>query len=79
MRLSPWSVKYGQTTQVWHATASDTATDGTDVLDGGACKRRFDTLLEAFCKAELDSLRASGSDEAYDEREQLLTDILSRR
>ncbi|DBA00690.1 TPA: hypothetical protein N0F65_003619 [Lagenidium giganteum] len=81
MRLSPWSVKHGQTTQVWHATsvavseALHVIGAITDVLDGGACKRRFDTLLEAFRKAELVSLRTSGSEEAYAEREQLLTDI----
>ncbi|DAZ98196.1 TPA: hypothetical protein N0F65_005328 [Lagenidium giganteum] len=74
MRLSPWSVKHGQTTQVWHATVHGIGAI-TDVLDGGACKRRFDTLLIAFRKAELASLRASGSEEAYAEREQLLTDI----
>lgn len=40
-----------------------------------ACKRRFDTLLDAHRRRDLDSLRASGSEEECCEREQLLLDI----
>nr|CCA14346.1 AlNc14C3G453 [Albugo laibachii Nc14] len=40
-----------------------------------ACKRRFDTLIDAHRRGDLESLRASGSEEECCEREQLLMDI----
>ncbi|XP_064638439.1 uncharacterized protein LOC135494419 [Lineus longissimus] len=42
-----------------------------------ACKDRVKTLQEAHTKDELKSLRASGTDEEYDERAQLLTELAS--
>ncbi|ETK81055.1 hypothetical protein L915_13413 [Phytophthora nicotianae] len=42
--------------------------------DGKVCRRRFYTLMDVFKREELESLRASGAAEDYEEREQLLTD-----
>ncbi|KAK6180680.1 hypothetical protein SNE40_008685 [Patella caerulea] len=42
-----------------------------------ACRSRKQDLLQKFKKDELSSLRASGTDEEYGEREQLLTEICS--
>ncbi|KAI8849189.1 hypothetical protein BC829DRAFT_432721 [Chytridium lagenaria] len=39
-------------------------------------RRRFDTLIDSFKKKEMDSLRASGTDEQCAERERLLIEIL---
>ncbi|DAZ94020.1 TPA: hypothetical protein N0F65_001631 [Lagenidium giganteum] len=44
---------------------------------GQTCKRRFDTLVATFKREELLSLRASGTEEEYSEREQLLTNVVS--
>ncbi|ETI40962.1 hypothetical protein F443_13759 [Phytophthora nicotianae P1569] len=43
-------------------------------VDGKVCRRRFYTLMDVFKREELESLRASGAAEDYEEREQLLTD-----
>ncbi|XP_064619491.1 DNA ligase 1-like [Lineus longissimus] len=43
-----------------------------------ACKDRVRTLQEAHRKNEMNSLRASGTNEEYDERSQLLTELLEQ-
>ncbi|DBA00433.1 TPA: hypothetical protein N0F65_012964, partial [Lagenidium giganteum] len=42
---------------------------------GKTVKRRFDTLVETARRDDLESLRASGTVEEYEERKQLLTDV----
>ncbi|ETW05096.1 hypothetical protein H310_04124 [Aphanomyces invadans] len=39
-------------------------------------KERFDDLIVAFKEDKLNSLRASGTEEEYNEREQLMQDIV---
>lgn len=39
------------------------------------CQKRFKDLMKAFKSEEMESLRASGTDEEYREREQLLTEL----
>ncbi|ETO82409.1 hypothetical protein F444_03447 [Phytophthora nicotianae P1976] len=45
--------------------------------DGKACRRRFNALLDVFRRDDLESLRASGTAEDFEEREQLLTDCMA--
>ncbi|KAF0703843.1 hypothetical protein As57867_007466, partial [Aphanomyces stellatus] len=44
-------------------------------LTASGCRKRCDDLLAAFHKENIASLRASGTDEQYNEREQLLQDL----
>ncbi|KAF4038908.1 hypothetical protein GN244_ATG08890 [Phytophthora infestans] len=62
LKHRPWAAS--------HALTSCTA-------DGKFCRRRFNTLLEVFRRDELESLRASGSAEDYEEREQLMIDFMT--
>ncbi|ETV89802.1 hypothetical protein H310_15369 [Aphanomyces invadans] len=47
-----------------------------DTITASSCRKRFDDLLSAFKKATLKALRASGTEEEYNERDQLLQDIV---
>ena len=46
-----------------------------DAITDTGCRVRFDDLLSAFRKAATASLRASGTEEEYEERDELLQDI----
>ncbi|DAZ98875.1 TPA: hypothetical protein N0F65_002600 [Lagenidium giganteum] len=74
--IAPWGVGHGNGNT--SATIMANGYNDTVCLDHGACKRRFDSLIEAHRKGELASLRASVTEEEYAERQQLLTDITSR-
>ncbi|KAG9412797.1 hypothetical protein AC1031_015696 [Aphanomyces cochlioides] len=60
MRAQPFAADYGQTGRRW------------EELSGSM----FEDLVVNFKKDTLNSLRASGTDEEYNEREQLLHDIV---
>ncbi|DBA05371.1 TPA: hypothetical protein N0F65_007533, partial [Lagenidium giganteum] len=79
---SPWAAGHGKVTDAWAGVARTTSAtikaSGTDLvhdLDHGACKRRFDNIMDAFRRGEPFSLRSSGSEEDYQERARLLTDV----
>ncbi|DAZ95428.1 TPA: hypothetical protein N0F65_006318 [Lagenidium giganteum] len=79
---SPWAAGHGKVTAAWAGVARTTSAtikvSGTDLvhdLDRGACKRRFENIMDAFRRGELFSLRSSGSEEDYEERARLLTDV----
>ncbi|KAI8840887.1 hypothetical protein BC829DRAFT_420724 [Chytridium lagenaria] len=82
--LQPFAAGYGKVKDKWQAVADGLRAIVTDFgenykpdsLNPAAARRRFDTLVDSFKKEEMDSLRASGTDEEYEERERLLTDIL---
>lgn len=75
----PWTAK--KTMVAWEAIAAALAKiDEFGVVDkkGAAVKSRFELLKKTFKADELESLKKSGVDEEFEEREQLLTDIVSR-
>ncbi|ETV91142.1 hypothetical protein H310_14154 [Aphanomyces invadans] len=47
-----------------------------DTLTAVSCRKRFDDFIVAFKEDKLNSLRASGTEEEYNEREQLMQDIV---
>eukprot|EP00644_Phytophthora_capsici_P009805 jgi/Phyca11/131593/e_gw1.108.36.1 len=75
IKHTPWAAGHRKTEATWGRVASGMkASLPLCTADGKACRRRFYTLMEVFKREELESLRASGTTEAYEEREQLLTD-----
>ncbi|KAI9982484.1 hypothetical protein PInf_008439 [Phytophthora infestans] len=78
LKHRPWAASHGETLAAWSSVATGLKAALTScTADGKACRRRFNTLLEVFRRDELESLRASGSAEDYEEREQLLTDYMT--
>ncbi|GMF12415.1 unnamed protein product [Phytophthora lilii] len=78
LKHRPWAASHGETQAAWTSVATGLkAALISCTADGKACRRRFNALLEVFRRNELDSLRASGSAEDYEEREQLLTDCMT--
>ncbi|KAI9988793.1 hypothetical protein PInf_022377 [Phytophthora infestans] len=76
IKHTPWAAGHGKTEAAWDKVASGMkAALPLCSADGKACRRRFYTLMEVFKREELESLRASGTTEDYEEREQLLTDF----
>ncbi|KAF4043074.1 hypothetical protein GN244_ATG04548 [Phytophthora infestans] len=78
LKHRPWAASHGETLSAWSSVATGLKAALTScTADGKACRRRFNTLLEVFRRDVLESLRASGSAEDYEEREQLLTDCMT--
>ncbi|GMF51004.1 unnamed protein product [Phytophthora fragariaefolia] len=78
LKHTPWAAEHGDTQAAWYRVAIGLrGALPMCTADGKACRRRFSTLLDAFRREELQSLRASGTAEDYEEREQLLTGIIS--
>ncbi|KAG9401033.1 hypothetical protein AC1031_009786 [Aphanomyces cochlioides] len=71
----PWSASHGKVQSTWVAIVSVLSMQFGVRITPLACQRRFDSLLETFNSNELASLRASGTEEEYGEREVLLTEI----
>eukprot|EP00644_Phytophthora_capsici_P007430 jgi/Phyca11/112118/e_gw1.21.540.1 len=74
----PWAAGHGEAQVSWSSVAIGLKTTLPSCTgDGKACRRRFNALLDVFRRDELESLRASGSAEDFEEREQLLTDCMA--
>ncbi|ETN14304.1 hypothetical protein PPTG_07932 [Phytophthora nicotianae INRA-310] len=74
----PWAAGHGETQVSWSSVAIGLKTAlPSCTADGKACRRRFNALLDVFRRDELESLRASGTAEDFEEREQLLTDCMA--
>lgn len=79
----PWASPHGTIRDTWEQIAAavtatiNNARDESEAarVDHGACKRRYDVLMEAFAKDELKSMRAKGSPDLYVRREELLTEL----
>lgn len=69
-----WSAIADQLNQVWGLKEP---TAKFLPVNGRMCQRRFDVLLGKFKAKEMAALRASGTEEEYWERDQLLANILS--
>ncbi|KAI9982656.1 hypothetical protein PInf_008633 [Phytophthora infestans] len=78
LKHRPWAASHGETLAAWTSITTRLKAGLTSrTADGKACRRRFNALLQVFRRDELESLRASGSAEVYEEREQLLTDRMT--
>ena len=75
MLVCPHEAPYGQTAARWEEVGQHMrAIHGTGLTTIG-CRKRSDDLMTAFKRDTIKSLRASGSEEQYNEREQLLQDL----
>ena len=80
MSLTPFRAAHGQVEAKW-AEVADHVNVALDV-DGAAvtaksARKRFNFLVKKMRADEADSLRKSGVEEDFDERERLLTDIIA--
>ncbi|KAG9397930.1 hypothetical protein AC1031_016348 [Aphanomyces cochlioides] len=77
MRIQPFAAEYGQTGRRWEQlSVCMCEIHGEGAVTAYSCRRRFEDLVENFKNETMNSLRASGTDEEYTEREQLLQDIV---
>ncbi|ETW06268.1 hypothetical protein, variant [Aphanomyces invadans] len=73
--VAPYDAPYGQTSARWEEICDHMRQLHGDSLTTASCRKRFDDLLSAFKKSTLKALRASGTEEEYVERDQLMQDI----
>ncbi|OQR84333.1 hypothetical protein ACHHYP_20684 [Achlya hypogyna] len=77
INIQPFDAPFGETTSRWGTVAVNlSAIYGEGYVLPKACHTRFGDLVQAFKDQQMDALRASGTDEEYEEREQLLQDIV---
>ncbi|ETV97437.1 hypothetical protein H310_09765 [Aphanomyces invadans] len=74
--VAPFDAGYGQTTARWDEIGDNMRSIHGEAVTAICCRRRFDELLAAFKKATLKALRSSGTEEEYNDRDQLLQDIV---
>ncbi|KAJ3276927.1 hypothetical protein HDU76_010497, partial [Blyttiomyces sp. JEL0837] len=84
LNIKPYQVKHGDITKAWTdvterfleaLAAINITTDTHKLPKKKTVSDRFNHLMDQFNEDEMESLRASGMEEEYEEREQLLTDI----
>ncbi|CAK4312458.1 unnamed protein product [Aphanomyces euteiches] len=73
--VQPFDAPFGQTKLRWDEVADQVTDIYGDVVTVMCCRKRFDDLMSAFKHDTVKALRASGTEEEYNEREQLLQDI----
>ncbi|ETW05092.1 hypothetical protein H310_04120 [Aphanomyces invadans] len=74
MAVCPHDAPYGQTLARWEDFVEHMREmHGPDLTTAG-CRKRLDDLMAAYKKNTVQSLRASGTEEEYNEREQLIQD-----
>ncbi|ETV99807.1 hypothetical protein H310_07849 [Aphanomyces invadans] len=73
--VSPHDAPYGQLSTRWAEVGQNMQAIYASNLTASGCQKRCDELLVAFHKDNIASLRASGTEENYNEREQLLQDL----
>ncbi|ETW02808.1 hypothetical protein H310_05293 [Aphanomyces invadans] len=76
IHIQPYDAPYGAVKSRWDEVAANMCMTYGDGLTSVSCRKRFDDLLDAFKRNTISSLRASGTEEEYNEREQLLQDIV---
>ncbi|KAG9406484.1 hypothetical protein AC1031_002802 [Aphanomyces cochlioides] len=76
----PWTCKRNDTSKTWNSLADKLSkTRGFGVQkDGKVIRKRFETIVSSYKKGEMECLRKSGTNEEYDERRKLITDVVSR-
>ncbi|KAJ3096003.1 hypothetical protein HDU96_000923 [Phlyctochytrium bullatum] len=82
IHVQPWTAGHGKKASVW-ASMTEQFQEAmradfplVDKVTTTAVQRRFDNLVTCFKQEEMESLKASGTEEEYDERAQLLTEIV---
>ncbi|KDO25913.1 hypothetical protein SPRG_08854 [Saprolegnia parasitica CBS 223.65] len=73
--IQPFAAPHGQTTDRWTKVATQVAQIHGSGITPNNVRKRFDDLMSAFKQDSLSTLRASGSEEEYQERALLLQDI----
>ncbi|KAJ1545664.1 hypothetical protein HK096_006114, partial [Nowakowskiella sp. JEL0078] len=74
--IQPFQANHGQMKMKWDEIMKNVnIVLGGKVLNSASCSCHFACLEETFCKDELASLYASGTEEEFVEQEQLLTDL----
>ena len=76
MQHAPFAAPHGKTREAWEEVANSLTPLLARKINHAAVKQQFDHLVKTFHNEEMESLRASGTEEEYDERERLLTDIV---
>lgn len=78
--IEPYAAHRGQVTERWEKVAANynkgVGIDGA--INAERARKHFDKLLKEFKSQEATPLRASGTDEQYDEQDQLLADVKDR-
>ncbi|OQR85759.1 hypothetical protein ACHHYP_20550 [Achlya hypogyna] len=78
--IEPYDAPHGEAKARWSKVAENLCSiHGAGVLTSSGCRVRFNDLIDAFKSQQMESLRASGTDEEYETREQLLQDISDLR
>ncbi|KAJ3112906.1 hypothetical protein HK098_007903, partial [Nowakowskiella sp. JEL0407] len=80
MNSTPFKVDHGRKKKKWEKDTMNfnLAIDRKiDLVKYTSCQCRFEKLEDTFRKQEIESLRASGTEEEYDECKRLLTDLLA--
>ncbi|KAJ3009487.1 UNVERIFIED_CONTAM: hypothetical protein HDU68_002645 [Siphonaria sp. JEL0065] len=79
-QIQPYSAPHGKTAERWEQVTArfNNACAFSDNKEASTknCQARFTDLVKKFKQEEMESLRASGTEEEYSEREQLLTDLV---
>ncbi|KAG9415562.1 hypothetical protein AC1031_009009 [Aphanomyces cochlioides] len=75
IHIQLFDAPHGQTAARWLVIENNMKAIYGESISSKGCRTRFGDLLLAFKQDTLTALRASGTDEQYDEREQLLQDI----
>ncbi|ETV92663.1 hypothetical protein H310_13106 [Aphanomyces invadans] len=75
MAVCPHEAPYGQILARWEEVVEHIREmHGPDLITAG-CRKSLDDLMAAFKKDTVKSLRATGTEEEYNEREQLIQDL----
>ncbi|KAJ3281412.1 hypothetical protein HDU79_010791, partial [Rhizoclosmatium sp. JEL0117] len=79
LNVEPYKAAHGKTAECWENVATNL--NEALSLDGDVCttkknaQERFKDLMKKFKADEMEALRASGTEEEFNEREQLLSDV----
>ncbi|ORY38339.1 hypothetical protein BCR33DRAFT_788923 [Rhizoclosmatium globosum] len=79
LNVEPYKAAHGKTAECWENVATNL--NEALSLDGDVCtteknaQERFKDLMKKFKADEMEVLRASGTEEEFNEREQLLSDV----
>ncbi|RHY15929.1 hypothetical protein DYB32_010698 [Aphanomyces invadans] len=75
IHVRPFEAPYGEVRKRWTEVTEHLQRIVGDGITVNATRKRFDDLMTAFHEITMAALRASGTEEEYEEREQLLQDI----
>ncbi|XXQ30266.1 No apical meristem-associated C-terminal domain-containing protein [Plasmodiophora brassicae] len=78
--IKPWEAKYGKVMAVWDLIGARLANIIGFGLkkDGPSLKKRFELIVDQFRKDDQEALKKSGVEEEFAEKQELLTDIVTR-